>query len=317
MIVALATSGVFTFGLFFATGVFPLGPILAELKIGAVATGIGVPLAFGAAWLLRAGRFAHHGHSPHHAHATGHAHARIAIMFVLALFGSCGIASAQHGAPHDDDLRQAIAGRLADKGIDDIDVSVTRSVVTLRGRVRTLWLKDWAVEHALDVDGVTAVFTELTIPHAESDGRLAEQVSERLRRYVFFSIFDDAEVEVDDGIVTLTGRVTMPQKTDALADLAARVAGVQLIRNGIRTLPVSQSDDRLRYIIARQIYEHPVFSPYAILIDPPVHIIVEHGAVTLTGVVDSEVEQRTAEVIARMALGVMSVTNELRLADED
>jgi len=62
VVVALATSGGFTFGLFFATAVFPVGPILAELKIGAVATGIGVPLAFAAARLLHAGRFGRHAH---------------------------------------------------------------------------------------------------------------------------------------------------------------------------------------------------------------------------------------------------------------
>jgi NhaA family Na+:H+ antiporter len=72
-VVGLATSGVFTFGLFFATAAFPPGPILGELKIGAVAAGVGVPLAVGAAWLLRAGRFAHRRHHrshaiPHHAH---------------------------------------------------------------------------------------------------------------------------------------------------------------------------------------------------------------------------------------------------------
>ena len=63
VVVALATSGGFTFGLFFATAVFPVGPILAELKIGAVATGVGVPLTFAAARLLRAGRFGRHAHA--------------------------------------------------------------------------------------------------------------------------------------------------------------------------------------------------------------------------------------------------------------
>jgi hypothetical protein len=40
------------------------------------------------------------------------------------------------------------------------------------------------------------------------------------------------------------------------------------------------------------------------------------GAVTLTGVVSSDVERRTAEMIARSSLA-LSVTNELRLARED
>ena len=65
VVVALATSGGFTFGLFFATAVFPVGPILAELKIGAVATGVGVPLAFAAARLLHVGRFGRHAHHAH------------------------------------------------------------------------------------------------------------------------------------------------------------------------------------------------------------------------------------------------------------
>ena len=63
-VLAFATSGGFTFGLFFATAVFPIGPVLAQLKMGAVATGIGVPIAFGAARLLHVGRFSRH--APHH-----------------------------------------------------------------------------------------------------------------------------------------------------------------------------------------------------------------------------------------------------------
>jgi NhaA family Na+:H+ antiporter len=71
VVVALATSSAFAFGLFFATAVVPLGPILAELKLGAVATGIGVPLAFGAARLLHVGRFGRASHN-HEASPTAH-----------------------------------------------------------------------------------------------------------------------------------------------------------------------------------------------------------------------------------------------------
>jgi subfamily B ATP-binding cassette protein MsbA len=57
-VVALAASPGLAFGLFFATGVFPIGPLLAQTKIGAIATAAGALLAFGAAALLRVGRFA-------------------------------------------------------------------------------------------------------------------------------------------------------------------------------------------------------------------------------------------------------------------
>lgn len=60
IVVAFATSGGFTFGLFFATAVFPMGPVLTQLKLGAVLSGVGVPLAFAAARLLHAGRFDQH-----------------------------------------------------------------------------------------------------------------------------------------------------------------------------------------------------------------------------------------------------------------
>ena len=59
IVVALASSIGLTFALYFAIALFPAGPLLAELKMGALLTGAALPLAFGAAWLLRVGRFRH------------------------------------------------------------------------------------------------------------------------------------------------------------------------------------------------------------------------------------------------------------------
>jgi len=56
-VVACAASCNVTFGLFFATAVFPLGPVLAEAKIGALSTAGGLLLAIAAAWLFAVGRF--------------------------------------------------------------------------------------------------------------------------------------------------------------------------------------------------------------------------------------------------------------------
>jgi NhaA family Na+:H+ antiporter len=46
------------FALFFATAVMPLGPVLLEMKMGALVTIAGAGLAFGVARWLRVGRFA-------------------------------------------------------------------------------------------------------------------------------------------------------------------------------------------------------------------------------------------------------------------
>jgi NhaA family Na+:H+ antiporter len=56
-IVALATSSGFTFALFTATSLLPVGAVLAQIKIGALATVVAAPIAIGAARVLRVGRF--------------------------------------------------------------------------------------------------------------------------------------------------------------------------------------------------------------------------------------------------------------------
>ena len=234
---------------------------------------------------------------------------------VLLLVAS-SIATAQQSTS-DEAIGRLVTQRLMDEDITTVGVSVASSIVTLRGTVRTLWIKQRAIEEAAKVDDVISVYSELTVPRGESDERIAAQVAQRLRRYVFYTIFDDTNVEVDSGVVTLTGRVTMPYKADAFADLAARVPGVQEVRNEVRTLPTSLFDDQLRYAVARQIYGDSLFSRYAIQTNPPVHVIVERGNVTLTGAVFSEVERRKAEAIARGTFSVMSVTNKLRIERED
>jgi NhaA family Na+:H+ antiporter len=58
VVMALAASPGFTFGLFFATAVFPVGSLLNQMKMGALLTAAGALLALGAARLLSVGRFA-------------------------------------------------------------------------------------------------------------------------------------------------------------------------------------------------------------------------------------------------------------------
>jgi osmotically-inducible protein OsmY len=74
---------------------------------------------------------------------------------------------------------------------------------------------------------------------------------------------------------------------------------------------VSTWDDELRVRIARAIYGNSAFWQYGARANPPIHIIVERGHVTLTGVVHSAVERMLARTLAT-GFGELSVTNELR-----
>ena len=149
-----------------------------------------------------------------------------------------------------------------------------------------------------------------------TDEAVANEIGRRIAQYAFYSIYDDVDGWVHDGVVTLTGKVRMPHIASDIAKLAAQVAGVREVDNRIQTLPVSMFDDELRAGIAAQIYGDPLFSNYAFQSTPPIHIVVENGHVRLTGVVNSEVERRMADVIARMTPGTFDVDNNLRLDSE-
>jgi NhaA family Na+:H+ antiporter len=70
VIVALITSVGSVFALFLSTAVFPAGPSLSQVKLGALATVAGIPLVHIAARHLRVGRFAGGGYASEHLSAS-------------------------------------------------------------------------------------------------------------------------------------------------------------------------------------------------------------------------------------------------------
>ena len=244
----------------------------------------------------------------------------VTLLVGVALSVPAGLAANQkaHATLTDAQIKAKVEHKLSGLGLDSSlpTVSVHHGVVMLSGTVASVWLKQEAIEKARKVDDVTSVVSELSVMEAESDDILANEIAKRVRRYAFYTIYDDIEGRVHDGRVTLTGKVTAPHKASEIADLVAKVAGVNEVDNQIATLPLSTFDDQLRVTIARRIYRDALFSNYAIQVNPPIHIVVDRGHVTLTGAVNSEVERRMAEVIARSAFGVFSVKNNLRLDSE-
>ena len=195
----------------------------------------------------------------------------------------------------------------------DLEVAVADAEVTLTGTVDNAWQKQRAVEIVMDISDVQALDNRLEVSRAESDDALLEEISNRLANYTFFTIFDDVNLGVQGGHVVLKGRVTMPFKAQAMAEMAGRIFGVQSVANEIETLPASLNDDRLRQELARLIYGDSLFHEYAFWPNPPIHIVVERGDVILTGRVRSRVEQIRAEHIARSITGVFRVDNRLQV----
>lgn len=145
-----------------------------------------------------------------------------------------------------------------------------------------------------------------------TDQALGERVADSVRNYAKFSIFDDVDIHVDNRHVTLQGRVTIPLKRKEIEDRVRRIDGIRELTNDIGVLPVSQTDDRLRRVVANAIYNHPNFWRYAERPNPSIHIIIEHQRVTLTGVVDNQGDRILAQSLAQVG-GVLSVENRLRV----
>ena len=229
------------------------------------------------------------------------------------LFLSVGLVLSLLGAAAADDaaIRAAIEEKLEpEEGASPL-VEVKEGAVLLSGKTRSVWHKTKAIESALSVEGVVSVEDELEIARGESDAKVAEEVAKAVNRYPHFTIYDDVSMNIQDGHVTLFGRVTMPYKSDEIGERASKVLGVQSVTNEIATLPTNIGDQRLRSSLAYRIYGDSLFREYAFRVNPPIHIVVERGRVVLTGAVRSEVERRKAELIARSTFGVFSVENRL------
>jgi osmotically-inducible protein OsmY len=214
----------------------------------------------------------------------------------------------------DAQVKAVVEQGLVNRDIEGVTVVARAGHVTLTGMVPNAWSRKEAEAIALGTRDVKSVANRVTVARGESDDAVAQKVAQQVRRYVLYSVFDDINLSVKDGEVTLTGEVTYGFKAKDIAQIASKVKGVQAVHNDIRTLPAFPFDDHLRLALASRLYGDPMFESYALQVPPPIHIVVENGNVTLTGAVGTELERVKAGMIARQVFGVMGVENDLKVA---
>ena len=148
----------------------------------------------------------------------------------------------------------------------------------------------------------------------QGDDLIAKNVRHEVIMYTHYSIWDDVNFRVSNGQVELIGAVSQPYKKKDIERLVVKIPGVNGITNGLKVLPTSFQDDRLRIQIARAIYRDPALNRYAIQAVPPIHIIVDNGHVTLTGTVNNSLEKNVAGMRASSAgLSFGPVVNNLQV----
>ncbi|MBW8713149.1 MAG: BON domain-containing protein [Acidobacteria bacterium] len=167
---------------------------------------------------------------------------------------------------------------------------------------------------------VIAVIAMLSVvtPAQRKDSRTLRMEAD-IERELFmlpnYSVFDFLAFRIEPGgTVRLLGQVVRPTLRADAERRVKKVEGVEQVVNAIEVLPVSQSDDAIRQAVARNIYNSTALDRYGFQGQPPIHIIVKQGRVTLEGVVDSESDKTVAGLKAREITGVFEVKNNLSIA---
>jgi len=166
---------------------------------------------------------------------------------------------------------------------------------------------------------------------------IVKQIRDKLTGLTDYGIFDSLRFAFKGKTVVLKGYASRPVLKSEAEKVVKGIEGVEGVDNQIQVLPTSPNDDRIRASLYRRIYSQPTLRKYTsappgfgegpsvagaaggITQDPPIgyhaiHIIVDRGNVTLTGVVDSKTDADIAAIQANSAPGVFSVDNDLQIA---
>ena len=232
---------------------------------------------------------------------------------VIAIIGATA-AAAPAAAQSPEQVKQAVERELrGDRALRRLEVSVAGDEVTLTGRVRHFWDKNEALRRTFDVRGVGAVVSEIEVPVQEDQEELVEDVSRAIQRYPHYRIWDYIDGRIDDGVVSIFGRVTPERdKAGELFERIAKVRGVQDVQMNVTPLSPSRADDRLRASIGRRLFSSEHFQRFASMTNPPFHIIVNNSVVTLIGYVQSQIEYIEMQRIVAQTQGVLRVDNQIQ-----
>ena len=151
-------------------------------------------------------------------------------------------------------------------------------------------------------------------PALQGDAAVAQRVRHEVLMYPYYTIWDDVSFRVSNGQVDLFGAVSEPYKKSDIEKIVKHIPGVASVADGIKVLPLSDFDNRLRLQVARAIYGDPAMFQYRNQPLPSIHIIVDNGHVTLTGVVATDMEKQIAGMRANGAgLSFGTVVNNLQV----
>ena len=152
-----------------------------------------------------------------------------------------------------------------------------------------------------------------TAQSSVDNSRFTERIRKELVKLPYYGVYDNLSFDVKGNDVILYGQVVRPSTRKEAERRVARIEGVDHVINKIEILSPSSADDAIRRRVYRAIFGSDGLYRYAMGANPSIHIIVNHGHVTLEGVVSSQMDSQLAYMAANQVSGVFSVTNSLRV----
>jgi osmotically-inducible protein OsmY len=205
------------------------------------------------------------------------------------------------------------------KWADTVRVSVEDGMVSLQGRVPLYADKLTAYDKIHNKPHVSGVRNAISVAGPNlPDKELAAKLADKLRydRAGYGMVFNNLNVGVKNGVVTLQGEVHDPVAAQTALAVVAYTAGVKDLIDEVKVLPLSGFDDETRLAVARAIYGNPALERYSLDPQRPIRIVVENGHVTLWGVVDRQADKIIAEQAANTVPNVFSVQDNLVVANQ-
>jgi len=222
------------------------------------------------------------------------------------------VAQRKGDAMYDGSLRQDIIDELDfEPSINaaNIGVAVENGVVTLTGHVLTYAERTAAENVVRRVKGVKGIAQEIEVRPIGSNPKADDEIAKRVLDVINWNttVPDGAvQVKVQNGWITLTGRVEWQYQKIAAGEAIVGLVGVYGVANNIEVKPTASAYD-VKKRIEDALKRNAEVEASAIKIN------VRDGKVTLEGKVNAWSQRAAAERAAWSAPGVSSVIDHITL----
>jgi osmotically-inducible protein OsmY len=189
----------------------------------------------------------------------------------------------------------------------EIGVGVTDGVVTLSGNVDSFYEKLAAERAVARVFGVKAVAEELKVRLSGSFKRPDEDIARAVANVLEWNVLvphEFVKVQVQDGVVTLSGNVDWWYQKDATGDAVSKLVGVITVINNITIEPAIKLQDVKDRIVS-------AIQRNALLDARRITVETSGSWVVLKGSVHTWAERAEAQWVAWAAPGVSEVENNI------